>query len=95
MVGVETIDLIEGLFSMREERSLDFGDKFRDTFFAAKPDIRDETVARFAANRFRRTFRSLRPLSLDARETSDDSQLPPVSRKSLDNKALSVLPTAD
>lgn len=88
MVGEETIDLIEGLFNLREEPALDFEDRFRDTFLAAKPDIRDETVARFAANRFRRTFRSLRPLCPDAPEKSDESLLPAISHKSLDNKAI-------
>lgn len=34
------------------------------------PDVRDETVARFAAGRFRSTYRSLRPLLTDL----DDSQ---------------------
>jgi hypothetical protein len=51
-LGEETIDLIEGVFFSRQEEPLNFEDKFRDTFFAAKPDVRDETVARFAANRF-------------------------------------------
>jgi hypothetical protein len=54
-LGEETLDLIEGLFFSRQEDPLIFEDKFRDTFFAAKPDVRDETVARFAANRFRLT----------------------------------------
>ena len=70
ITGEETIDLIEGLFFGRQEEPLDFEDRFRDTFFAATPDVRDETVARFAANRFRRTFRSLRPLCEDALSAS-------------------------
>jgi hypothetical protein len=89
IAGEETMDLIEGLFAFRQEEALDFEDKFRDTFFAAKSDVRDETVARFAANRFRRTFRSLRPLCLDAPvEPSEYSLLPALSRESLDTKAV-------
>lgn len=89
IAGEETMDLIEGLFSFRQEEPLDFEDKFRDTFFAAKSDVRDETVARFAANRFRRTFRSLRPLCLDAlNEPPEHSLLPALTRDSLDTKAV-------
>src|ERR1700722_1929244 len=62
VVGEETVDLIDSLLSSRHEDPLDFKDNFRDTFFAAKPDVRDETVARFSANRFRQTYRSLRPM---------------------------------
>ena len=87
IAGEETIDLIEGLFSFRQEEPLDFEDKFRDTFFAAKPDVRDETVARFAANRFRKTFRALRPLCVDDPDEGY-SLLPPLSRESLDSKAV-------
>lgn len=86
-LGEETIDLIEGLFFSRQEEPLVFEDKFRDTFFAAKPDVRDDTVARFAANRFRRTYRSLRPLCEDNPATSDESLMPALSREFLDNKA--------
>jgi hypothetical protein len=88
IVGGETIDLIEGLFLSRQEEPLNFEEKFRDTFFAAKPDVRDETVARCAANRFRQTYRSLRPLCEDDPETSDESLLPDLSRDVLDSKAI-------
>lgn len=86
-LGEETIDLIEGLFFARQEEPLIFEDKFQDTFFAAKPDVRDETVARFAANRFRRTYRSLRPLCEDDPTTTGESLVPALSREFLDNKA--------
>ena len=86
-LGEETIDLIEGLFFSRQEELLEFEDRFRDTFFTAKPDVRHETVDRFAANRFRRTFRALRPLCEDAPESSSPTLLPALSRESLDNKA--------
>lgn len=85
--GEETIDLIERLFFSQEEEPLDFADDFRDTFFTAKPDVRDETVARFAANRFRRTYRSLRPLCEDEQTPTDGSLLPTLSRESLDGRA--------
>src|SRR5208337_103020 len=87
-LGEENIDLIEGLYSSQQEDPLVFEDKFRDTFFAAKHDVRDQTVARFAANRFRRTYRSLRPMCEDTSTTSDESLLPALSRESLDNKAV-------
>jgi hypothetical protein len=88
IVGGETIDLIEGLFFSRQEEPLNFEEKFRDTFFAARPDVRDETVARFSANRFRQTYRSLRPMCEDNPETSDESLLPDLSRDVLDSKAI-------
>lgn len=42
--------------------------------FSPVPDVRDETVARFAAARFRTTYRSLRPL-LEHGDTSLNNQL--------------------
>ena len=39
--------------------------------FSPIPDVRDETVARFAAGRFRSTFRSLRPLLEDCSSVAD------------------------
>lgn len=90
IIGEETLDLIEGLFAFRDDSALEFEDTFRETFIAAKPDIGDDTVARFAANRFRRTFRSLRPICPDAPESSPESLLPPVSQQSLDAKAVQL-----
>jgi len=85
--GEETVELIEGLFLSRQEDPLVLEEKHRETFLAATPDVRDETVARFAANRFRRTFRLLRPLCEDDPSTSDESLMPALSRRSLDQKA--------
>jgi hypothetical protein len=87
-IGEETVDLIESLFLSRQEDPLVLEDKYRDTLVGATPDVRDETVARFAANRFRRTYRTLRPLCEDGEELpSDQSLLPALSRASLDQKA--------
>jgi hypothetical protein len=51
--------------------------------FAPVPDVRDATVARFAAGRYRSTFRSLRPLleNVQAAENddSDTDDDPPIS----------------
>lgn len=94
-MGEETVDLIEGLFLSRQEDPLVLEEKHRDTFFAATPDVRDETVARFAANRFRRTFRSLRPLCEDDPSTSDESLMPALSRRALDHKRLSMIDTGE
>ena len=87
LLGEETIDMIEGLFFAHQEDPLNFEDKFHDTFFAAKPDVGDDTVARFAANRFRKTYRSLRPMCEESSSTSDESLLPSLSQEILDNKA--------
>ncbi len=60
--GGETLDAIRGL--MRRQDS--FGAKNEEAWrFTPVPDVRDETVARFSAARFRRTFRSIRPLLYD------------------------------
>lgn len=59
--GQEILDAVQGLIRSQEHysqgRSEDQG-----WSFAPIPDVRDATVARFAAGRFRSTFRSLRPL---------------------------------
>ena len=86
-IGQETVDLIENLFLSREDGMLDLDKTHRDSFFAATPDVRDETVARFLANRFKKTFRSLRPLCEDYPRASDESLLPPLSQGELDQKA--------
>ncbi|WP_437202054.1 RNA-directed DNA polymerase [Planctomicrobium sp. SH664] len=62
-VGEETLELIETLLYSTEANSLGLGERFQDTVLAAKPDVGENTVARFAANRFRSAFRTLRPMS--------------------------------
>ncbi|OPY81713.1 MAG: Reverse transcriptase (RNA-dependent DNA polymerase) [Syntrophus sp. PtaU1.Bin005] len=68
LAGEEIIESIQGLARSQNRYSKErTGDK--GWAFAPIADVRDETVARFAAARFRSTFRSLRPL-LDARHES-------------------------
>lgn len=83
--GMEILAEIESLFKAQDQ----FGDERAEMRikwpFMAVPDVRDETVARFGANRFRSTFRSLRPLLEDAyaysdtdtNQDSDEEEAPP------------------
>ena len=57
--GEEILDAIQGL--MRAQEALSAADE-GGWPLSPVPDVRDETVARFAAARFRTTFRSIRPL---------------------------------
>ncbi|MGN7928638.1 RNA-directed DNA polymerase [Sphingopyxis sp. 22461] len=59
--GEEVIQAIEAL--VRSQVSLGTStDPSRASALKAVPDVKDETVSRFAAGRFRTTYRSLRPL---------------------------------
>lgn len=60
-VGEEILDAIQGLVRSQSRYSKERIDE-KVWGFAPVPDVRDETVSRFAAARFRSTFRSLRPL---------------------------------
>ncbi|MCC7338741.1 MAG: RNA-directed DNA polymerase [Pirellulaceae bacterium] len=62
-IGEETLDLIEGLLHSTRTKPLVLGDRFQGTVLDKQPDIREETVARFAAHRFRIAFRTLRPMT--------------------------------
>ena len=67
--GEEVIHAIEGL--IRSQASLSGNDDIRRPLsLRSVSDVKDETVGRFAAGRFRKTFRSLRPL-LDDRPFMD------------------------
>ena len=57
--GEEILDSIQGL--MRAQEALSVGDD-SGWRLSPVPDVRDETVARFGAARYRTTFRSIRPL---------------------------------
>lgn len=57
--GEEILDAILGLIRAQETMSEEAESSWR---LSPAPDVRDETVARFAAARFRTTFRSIRPL---------------------------------
>lgn len=96
--GEEILDAIQGLVRSQERYSKDRIDEHRWAF-APIADVRDETVARFAAARFRSTFRSLRPL-LEARpaqaERQENEDLPDLrlitkhkTRNDLDDEARS------
>ena len=60
--GEEILDAIQGL--MRAQEALRVGDD-SGWRLSPVPDVRDETVARFGAARYRITYRSIRPLLED------------------------------
>lgn len=75
--GTELIGAIEGFFHTQkryssETRPEEVG---RTGLLVGLSDMRDETAARFAAGRFRRTFRSLRPI-LDGDSQGGGQALP-------------------
>ena len=57
--GEDVLDAIQGL--MRAQETLG-ADDHHGWLLSPVPDVRDETVARFGAVRYRNTFRSVRPL---------------------------------
>ncbi|MCD0458649.1 RNA-directed DNA polymerase [Roseiconus lacunae] len=61
-LGGETLDLVEGLFYSTGSTRLNPGNRFQGTVLDLEPDVREQTVSRFAANRFRMIFRTLRPM---------------------------------
>ena len=69
--GEEILDAIQGL--MRAQEALSIGDD-SGWRLSPVPDVRDETVARFGAARYRTTFRSIRPLLQDD-DTLDESEV--------------------
>ena len=69
--GEEILDSIQGL--MRAQEALGVGDD-SGWRLSPVPDVRDETVARFGAARYRTTFRSIRPL-LQHDDTPDESEV--------------------
>ena len=69
--GEEILDAIQGL--MRAQDALTVGDD-SGWRLSPVPDVRDETVARFGAARYRTTFRSIRPLLQDD-DTPDEFEV--------------------
>ena len=69
--GEEILDSIQGL--MRAQEALSVGDD-SGWRLSPVPDVRDETVARFGAARYRTTYRSIRPLLHDD-DTPDESEV--------------------
>ncbi|MGV8080108.1 MAG: RNA-directed DNA polymerase [Syntrophales bacterium] len=77
--GTELIAAIEGFFHTQKRYSVEqeYGNDKDKGLLVGVPDMRDDTAARFAAGKFRRTFRSLRPLLLDVPTTNmqaDDNE---------------------
>ncbi len=60
--GDEILRAIQGLISAQKSPDPDDAKGWR---FSPIPDVRDETVARFGAGRYRTTFRSIRPMLED------------------------------
>lgn len=80
-----TLQMIEGLDSLRDGSDLDFGKE--ENFLTTGTDIRDDTLARFAAGRWRKTYRSLRPLLPETWDRSADVLRKEMSRDELDHRA--------
>lgn len=70
--GEEILDAIQGLIRSQQRYS-ERRTREQGWPFSPIPDVRDSTVARFAAARFRTTYRSLRPLLEDHRKTPDNT----------------------
>lgn len=98
--GTELIGAIEGFFHTQQRyTSTESSVAGRSGLLVGISDLRDDTAARFAAGKYRRTFRSLRPLLSSERKPSnedvdgsddDSDQLPSqmiLSREQLDEKA--------
>lgn len=62
--GEEILDAVQGLIRSQQRYSEQRTEK-QAWSFSPIPDVQDATVARFAAGRFRSTYRSLRPLLAD------------------------------
>lgn len=62
--GADIVGAIEGFFHTQKRYSTEqpLDGNGRTGLLVGTSDVRDETAARFAAGKFRRTFRSLRPL---------------------------------
>ena len=69
--GEAILDAIQGL--MRSQQALSRAPLDSGWAFSPVPDVREETVARFSANRFRTTYRSIRPLLEEKEQTAIDS----------------------
>ena len=70
LAGEEILDAIQGLMRAQEALSVGDGTGWR---LSPVPDVRDDTVARFGAARYRTTFRSIRPLLHDDNQ-ADESE---------------------
>jgi hypothetical protein len=90
--GEEVLNAVQGLIQSQERYS-ERGAEEQGWPFSPIPDVRDATVTRFAAARFRSAFRSLRPLLAergDRRPSNirgEDSLRPARTRAELDDEA--------
>ena len=90
--GEEVLNAVQGLIRSQQRYSKRHTEE-QAWQFSPIPDVRDETVARFAAARFRSTFRSLRPLLPETSDRQVDSERgadgprPPRTRADLDEDA--------
>lgn len=73
IAGEEILDAIQGLMRAQDALSVSDDSGWR---LSPVPDVRDETVARFGAARFRATFRSIRPLLESQTEVSESDTAP-------------------
>ena len=69
--GLEILDTIQGM--TREQQSLNNVPDRSLWKHSPLPDVRNETVLRFSASRFRTVYRSIRPLLLDFAESTDET----------------------
>jgi hypothetical protein len=70
IAGLEILDAVQGLIRSQMQYASDrIGGQ--DWALAPIPDVRDATVSRFAAARYRSTYRSLRPMLDSVGETRD------------------------
>ena len=77
--GWVLLDMIQGL--VRSQQDLDGTQSDSGWNFSPKSDVREERVARFAANRFRTTYRFIRPLFEDRRSASEPEKTDAVSEE--------------
>ena len=70
--GWVLLDMIQGLVRSQQDLGRTQSDSGWD--FSPKSDVREERVARFAANRFRTTYRFIRPLFEDRRSASESGK---------------------
>jgi Reverse transcriptase (RNA-dependent DNA polymerase) len=73
IAGEEILDAIEGLIRSQQRFSQD-GRSANESSLSPVPDTKDATVKRFAAGRFRTTYRSIRPLLERQRPLEDASE---------------------
>ena len=70
--GWVLLDMIQGLVRSQQDLSRTQSESNWD--FSPKSDVREERVARFAANRFRATYRFIRPLFEDRPSASESGE---------------------